>query len=140
MASTAGKLPFWIHQIVEYTVAMLVASEGARSGKPLVPLIGAGVVLVLGATADGPVAAFRWVPRNVHRIADFVVAGILIVAGIVLRSAAGSVGQTVLIGGGALLVALALRTNYEPKFTKQSKPAKSTIAKPTVAPPPISTV
>ena len=129
MASAAGKLPFWIHQLVEYTVALLIASEGARSGKPLVPLIGAGAVLVLGATADGPVAAFRWVPRKVHRVLDLVVAAGLVLAGLVFRSAAGSIGQTVLIGGGALLLALALRTNYEPKPIRPAmriRPARPT--------------
>jgi hypothetical protein len=130
-----GKLPFWIHQLVEYTVAILIASEGARSGKPLVPMIGAVTVLVNAAVADGPGAAFRWVPRKVHRVFDLVVAAGLVLAGIVLRSRAGSIGQVILIGGGALLGALVLRTNYEPKPVKVRRSRTSpNLAAPAPAP------
>jgi hypothetical protein len=131
----AGKLPFWIHQLVEYTVAILIASEGARSGKPLVPMVGAVVVLVNAAIADGPGAAFRWVPRKVHRVLDLVVATGLVLAGIVLRSQAGSVGQVILIGGGALLGALVLRSNYEPKPVKVRRSrTRPNVASPTPTP------
>jgi hypothetical protein len=112
------KLPFWIHQIVEYALALVAASSAARAPHPEYPVIAAALVLVLAATADGPFAAFRGVPRKIHRIADLSLAAVLIVAALVLRSKMGSGSSALIIGLGALLAALSWRTDYRPKPPK----------------------
>jgi hypothetical protein len=131
----ATKLPFWIHQIAEYGIALVTASAGARTSKPAYPIVAAVVILVLAATADGPFAAFRTTSRKTHRIADLSVAGVLIVVGLVLRSTMGPAASTVVAGVGVLLAALSWRTSYRPKPVKEKRVRRARAAKP-VAPTP----
>jgi hypothetical protein len=131
----ATKLPFWIHQIAEYGIALVTASAGARTSKPAYPIVAAVVILVLAATADGPFAAFRTTSRKTHRIADLSVASVLIVVGLVLRSTMGPAASTVVAGVGVLLVALSWRTSYRSKPVKEKRVRRARAAKP-VAPTP----
>jgi hypothetical protein len=112
------KLPFWIHQVAEYGIALVTASSGARTSNRLYPMIAAAVVLVLAATADGPLSAFRSVPRRTHRIADLSVAGVFIVGAIALRSTMGSAAFAIVLGAGVMVAALSWRTDYRPKPIK----------------------
>jgi hypothetical protein len=134
----ATKLPFWIHQITEYGIALVTASAGARTSKPVYPIVAAVVILILAATADGPFAAFRTTSRKTHRIADLSVAGVLIVVGLVLRSKMGPASSTVVVGVGVLLAALSWRTSYRPKPVKQKRlrrgAGKSAVSRPAPTP------
>src|SRR5262249_45208120 len=77
----APKLPFWIHQIVEYGIGALLAYQAIHSPRPVVPLLAGLAVILLAATADGPAACFAVVPRPIHRILDIIVlVGLLVVA------------------------------------------------------------
>jgi hypothetical protein len=115
------KLPFWIHQIAEYGLALVTASSGARTSHGVYPVVAAAVVLVLAATADGPLAAFRSVSRRTHRIADLSAAGVFIVGAVVLRSTMGPAASSIVLGAGVLLAALSWRTDYRPKPVKAKR-------------------
>jgi hypothetical protein len=120
MRATArqGPLPFWIHQVVEYAIAAVVASSGARLPNPALPLVAAGVIVVLAATADGPVAAIHLVHRGAHRVLDCAVGAGLVVASALLFRRVGS-SPAILTGlGGIAILGLSWRTNYAPKPIK----------------------
>ena len=121
-----SKLAFWIHQAVEYLVGFLVLSQALQAADPVVPVVAAGVVLALAATADGPLAAFRLVPRGLHRVLDVVAAVALAAVGIVFRDDLGGLGVVVLAGVGVVLAALVYRTDYRGRAQRAARPAATT--------------
>ena len=114
MAEPGNKLPFWIHQAVEYLVGLLVLFEAAHTHQAAIGL-GAGVLLLLLASAgQGPLSAFRKVPRHVHRIGDLALMVLLAAVAVVFRSKLGSAGVGVLVVVVVVLAGLAWRTDYRP--------------------------
>ena len=80
-----------------------------------------GIALLVNVTiGDGPLSAYKIVPRGVHRIIDwlFVVA---LFAGAFLLDIDQST-QTTLVGVGIAIVVIALTTNYTKKVFGRSKP------------------
>jgi len=126
------KLPFWIHQIVEYAIGALLAYQAIHSARPVVPLLAGLVVILLAATADGPAACFHAVSRPVHRILDIVVAIGLVVVAILFGDDMGGAGQILLILGALALAGLTLKSDYRPKAVRQraEKPPATSVGSP----------
>jgi hypothetical protein len=62
-------------------LGLLLVAQGLQSPTPTVPALAGGVVVVNAAIVDGPLGAFRTVPRRVHRWLDVgVIVGLVIVA------------------------------------------------------------
>jgi len=72
--------PFWMHQVVEYIIGAVFVSAGFGSPTPVVPAVLGALVMLNAAIAIGPAAAFRLIPRRVHRILDLVVIGLVAAA------------------------------------------------------------
>lgn len=73
--------PFWIHQFAEYLIGIALIAQGLQERHPLVPVLAGTAVLANAAIARGPLGAFKWVARGLHRWLDLVVmVGILVVA------------------------------------------------------------
>lgn len=73
--------PFWIHQFVEYLIGIALVAQGLQEKNPVVPAVAGVIVLLNAAIARGPLGAFRWVGRSLHRWLDLVVmAGIFVAA------------------------------------------------------------
>lgn len=115
------RLPFWVHQIIEYLLAAIVALAAARSDQPAVVLGAAAVLAALAATADAPLAMRRLVRRPTHRALDWIVAALLVVVGIVLRNSLGGNGAFWMIASGTLLAFLAWRSDYSPPIPLRSR-------------------
>ena len=114
--------------MVEYGIAAVVASSGARLSEPTLPIVAAVVIVVLAATADGPVAAMHLVKRGPHRVADWVIGTALIVAAVLLFGRVGS-SPALLTGlAGVCVLALSWRTNYAPKPVKVKQAPSATRA------------
>ena len=114
----APRLPFWIHQVVEYLLGVLLISQAIQSEHPEVPVVlGVGVIL-LAATADGPLAAFHVVPRPLHRVLDVVAIVAIAVATIVFRDDLGAVGVVFAAAVVVAMAGLVVRTSYAPKSAK----------------------
>ena len=124
--------PFWIHQVVEYLLGVLLLSQAIQSEHPTVPvLLGVGVIL-LAATADGPLAAFHVVPRPLHRVLDVVAIVAIAVATIVFRDDLGTVGVVFAAAVVVAMAGLVVRTSYAPK---RAKPRRAVTPPPSVPPP-----
>ena len=110
-----GPLPFWIHQTAEYGLAMVLASSAVRLPNPALPIGAAIVVLLVAASADGPLAAAHIVKRPLHRTVDLVVGVLMVlVAGALFRQVGSS--ASILTGlSGVAMLGLSWRTNYAPK-------------------------
>ncbi len=72
--------PFWIHQMAEYLIGVAIVSQGLQSTQPLVPVLAGVAVIVNAAVVRGPMSAFRWVTRRLHRWLDVAVMGLVVVA------------------------------------------------------------
>jgi hypothetical protein len=121
-ADRSPKLPFWVHQVVEYGIGVLLAYQAIHSPRPVVPLLAGLAVIALAATADGPAAAWHVVPRRVHRVCDVIVAVGLVAVAIVFGHQAGTAGQIMLLVGALALAALLLRSDYRPRPVKAARP------------------
>ena len=134
MPEPKPKLPFWIHQIVEYAVGGLLVFQAAQSPRPVIPLLAGLAIVVLAATADGPAACFHGVGRPLHRVLDITVAIGLLVCAVVFGSSMGIAGQLLLVLGALALGVLILRSDYRPKEARRARRATSADA--TAAAPP----
>jgi hypothetical protein len=65
--------PFWIHQLAEYLIGLALVAQGMQDPEPLVPAVAGGLVMVNVAIVRGPLGAFRFIGRRVHRWLDVVV-------------------------------------------------------------------
>jgi hypothetical protein len=64
--------PFWMHQVVEYLIGLVLISIAFQSPRPApVALVGVAVVANAAFTAGGA-GAFQLLPRRVHRGIDVV--------------------------------------------------------------------
>jgi hypothetical protein len=107
------KLLYWMHQLVVYLLGLLLLSQAARVDEPLWLAVGGVMVVLLASLGDAPLSAFRRVPRPVHRIADLVVAAVLVV--LALTVAPGGTGRVSLLVVALALAALAWRTDFRPR-------------------------
>jgi hypothetical protein len=112
------KMSFWVHQSVEYVFGILLVSQALQTAEPLAPMLAGIAILLLALTADGPLGAFRWVPRPVHRVLDLVVAAGCVAAAIVFHRQVGSFGWIFLVVAALALALLVVRTNYRAKPQK----------------------
>ena len=72
--------PFWIHQLVEYLIGIMLISFGIRSPEPSVPAVMGVVIMLNAAVATGGAGAFRIVSPKLHKKLDLVVMMLLLVA------------------------------------------------------------
>jgi hypothetical protein len=73
--------PFWLHQLVEYIIGLILVATGLQGPEPVVPAVVGGVVLLNAAVTIGPLSAFRLIGRRVHRVVDlFVIAFVFLAA------------------------------------------------------------
>lgn len=123
MAADRPKRQFWLHQVAEYVVGLALVATGLQSPEPAVPALLGGLVVINAAIVAGPLAAFRLVGRRTHQVLDWVVIGV-VVAGIILPIADVATRLT-MVAFLAVLVVIALQTNYGPPPAKRFAAAAS---------------
>jgi uncharacterized membrane protein YhaH (DUF805 family) len=108
----AGRVPFWIHQLVELLLGILLLVQGARTGQhTAVLVILGGLLLLLALCSDGALAAWPWIGRRLHRILDLVAAAVLALAPLAL-GLDHVLPVVILEVAAAAMVWLALRTEW----------------------------
>jgi hypothetical protein len=113
-ATTSTKQSFWSHQMTEYVLGAVVLTQGLGGGVKIVPIVAGVLVVLLAATADGPLAVVKLVPRPMHRFADIAGATVLVALSVVLRDESGIFATSVGVACAAALVFLVVRTDYRP--------------------------
>ena len=122
------KLAFWIHQIVEFALGVVLLTEGARSGRPAVPMTAGVVVLAVAVTGDGPLQALGKFPRKMHRTFDLVAAGVIGLAAAIPIGWANTTGRVVMGVIAGLWLLLIWRTNYRPRPVRVRRAARRAAA------------
>ena len=79
-AIEGAQRPFWMHQIVEYLIGLVLIAASFQAPKPMVPAVMGMLIMLNAAIAKGPASAFPLVGRTVHRWLDVVVMLLLVVA------------------------------------------------------------
>ena len=74
--------PFWLHQLVEYLIGIVLVSASFQTPDPGLPAVLGVLILVNAAIVIGPVGAFRLVTRRLHRQLDLVVIALLVVGAV----------------------------------------------------------
>jgi len=75
---------FWLHQFVEYGIAAGLIMLAAQTSTPAAPAVVGAAMLLNAACTPGPLGAFRWFSRRVHRLLDWAIIVAALVAAIVL--------------------------------------------------------
>ncbi|MEO5975173.1 MAG: hypothetical protein ABIQ38_08245 [Ilumatobacteraceae bacterium] len=101
---------FWLHQLVEYVIAILMIVMSAQIREPLLPVL-FGIALLLNvAVADGSLSAFKLLSRGMHRLIDWlIIIGCLVSA---VTTDVGVSGRLALFGAGLVLAVVSLGTNF----------------------------
>lgn len=113
------KRPFWLHQLVEYLLGVLLVAQGLQTSKPLVPTLLGAAVLLNAATARGPVAAFPRVPRPVHRWVDVALVAVIVGAALLTGDQVTPNVRWVLLGVAVVDAFVVLRSDYTPPVARQ---------------------
>jgi hypothetical protein len=101
---------FWIHQLVEYVIAILLIVMSAQIHKPLVPVL-FGIALLLNvALADGAMSAYKLLSRGMHRLIDWVIIIGCLISAVIFD--VGASGRLALVGVGLVLGVISLGTNF----------------------------
>jgi hypothetical protein len=79
-AIEGAQRPFWMHQIVEYLIGLVLIAASFQAPKPVVPAVMGILIMLNTAIAKGPASAFPLVGRTVHRWLDVVVMLLLVAA------------------------------------------------------------
>ncbi len=77
-ASEKALRPFWIHQLAEYLIGVALISQGMQDPYPIVPTVIGALIVVNAAMVHGPLGAFKFIGRRVHRWCDLGVAAIAV--------------------------------------------------------------
>ena len=96
-ASSRAQRPFWLHQFTEYIIGFALIVFGFQDTEPLVPALAGILVLLNASLVRGPLGAFKFISRRVHRWIDVVVMIALVVAAVQPWHEASALGRLVLL-------------------------------------------
>lgn len=72
-AIEGAQRPFWMHQVVEYLIGIVLVGAAFQALRPVVPAVMGVLIIANAAIARGPASAYPLVGRTVHRWLDVVV-------------------------------------------------------------------
>jgi len=116
------KRGFWAHQFVEYLLGVAAIGTGANSPKPALPCIAGALMVLNGASTEGPLSAFKLVPLRLHRFADFGLIALMLLGAAAGGSAIDPQGRAVLLALAFILGFVTWRTSFEKRVKKESVP------------------
>ncbi|HEY3484209.1 MAG TPA: hypothetical protein VGK49_02440 [Ilumatobacteraceae bacterium] len=120
-----ARRPFWLHQVVEYLVGLVLIAQGLQSPAPVLPTLAGGLVLVNAAITEGPLSAFKFVGRRFHRVLDIVVIALVLVATFQPWVEVDAVSRLVLGMIAAVLASVWFYTDFAEKAERDQRRAQA---------------
>ena len=122
--------PFWIHQLAEYLLGVVLVSQGLQAPRPLVPTLLGMAMLMSEGVARGPLALAPKVRRETHRIVDAGVLAALLGTLVLAGSQLNDPVRYTLIGVSAVHAFLLWRTNYATPVRRERRVTQRTLTQP----------
>ena len=104
---------FWLHQLVEYAIALVLLLMSARTEQPALPVVVGAAILINAAISDGAMSAFKFFSRRAHRNIDWVIIAAAVTSPFIFE--VDSTGRLTMIGTGLVLAVIVLGTNFAKK-------------------------
>lgn len=121
-AIEGAQRPFWMHQIVEYLIGIVLIGASFQAPNPAVPSLMGGLIVMNAAFARGPAAAFPLVSRRVHRWLDVVLMLMLVAAAFQPAFAVDSTGRLLLCSITFVMFFIWLNSDFAEKaVSKKNK-------------------
>lgn len=114
---------FWLHQFVEYGIAAGLIMLAAQTSTPAVPAVVGAAMLLNAACTPGPLGAFRWFSRRVHRLLDWAIIVAALVAAIVLDGL-DQRARLAMISVALVHAIVTLGTNFAGRAPRQGRAAR----------------
>jgi hypothetical protein len=125
--SDRARRPFWIHQLAEYVLGLLLVSSGLQAPQPVVPCVVGGLVLVNAAITPGPLGAFALVPRRVHAVLDVVLVGVIVVAALQPWWSIDNATRTIMLGVAFVLGLVTFYTDFAGRRQRAERRASAAV-------------
>jgi hypothetical protein len=106
--------PFWLHQIVEYILGVILISQGLQLREPFTLSVAGIAILLNAAMVKGPLSAFSVISRGAHRICDLIVIVALLVCGAQPFWGLDATSRSILLATGVVMLMLWRLTDYRP--------------------------
>jgi len=106
--------PFWLHQMAEYIIGLVLVGQGLQSPSPMFPTLAGGLVVLNAALVEGPLGAFRLVPRRLHRWVDVAVIGLIVLAAVLPFVDIDNTSRTLMIVMSGVLGFVWWNTRFQP--------------------------
>lgn len=119
-AIEGAQRPFWMHQIVEYLIGIVLLGAAFQAPDPVVPSVMGGLVVMNAAIAKGPASAFPLVSRTVHRWLDVVVMLLLVASAFQPMFDVDSTGRLLLCGIAFVMFFIWLNSDFSEKATRKT--------------------
>lgn len=81
--SDRARRPFWVHQVAEYVIGIMLVTAGLQTPNPVAPSVLGALIVANAAIVNGPLSAFDVVPRRIHRLIDPVIFVLVLLTAIV---------------------------------------------------------
>ncbi len=118
-AIEGAQRPFWMHQVVEYLIGIVLVGAAFQAPEPAVPAVMGVVVIANTAIARGPASAYPLVGRRVHRWLDVVVMALLVAAAFQPVFDVDSTGRLMLCGIAFVMFFIWLNSDFAEKVERK---------------------
>ena len=113
---------FWLHQFVEYGIAAGLIMLAAQTSTPAAPAVVGAAMLLNAACTPGPLGAFRWFSRRMHRALDWAIIVVALVAAFVLDI--DQRARLALVSVALVHAIVTLGTNFAVRAPRQGRAAR----------------
>jgi hypothetical protein len=115
--------PFWMHQIVEYILGIVLIMTSVQQPEPTIPALMGLLVLVNTSIAVGPAGAFRLVPRGLHKQLDLVVIALLFFMAVQPFWSVDSTGRLIMAAIGAVMFFIWFHSDFSAPAERHAQKA-----------------
>jgi hypothetical protein len=118
-AIEGAQRPFWMHQVVEYMIGIVLIGAAFQAPRPAVPAVMGMIVIANAAIARGPASAYPLVGRTVHRWLDVVVMVMIVGAAFQPVADVDSTGRLLLGGIAFVMFFIWLNSDFSEKAARK---------------------
>jgi predicted MFS family arabinose efflux permease len=121
---TRVRRPFWLHQVVEYTLGIVLISQGLQLREPMTLTLSGVAILINAAVVAGPLSAFGWISRPAHQIGDLLLVLLLLFFGLQPLWTLDATSRSILVAVAIVMFMLWRITNYTVPTQRQPRPLR----------------